>query len=124
MAHVRRALGVLALIGVLALPQVASAQSRGQRGDVVERVAELDKVLDLTDTQAAQLRAVFEAEQAARTGRRRSAAAREARRAQGQERRAEMLRQIEEILTPAQLERYQAWRASQVRDNARRGDGR
>ena len=63
----RRVLGTLALLGLFALPQAASAQSRAPRGDgdrVEQRVAQLDQALDLTDAQASRLRALFEAQEA------------------------------------------------------------
>ena len=73
-ARLRRILGTaaVALVGLLGLPQAADAQTRGQRadGDRVERhLAELDQALDLSDRQAAQLRALFEAQEADRPAR-------------------------------------------------------
>lgn len=131
----RRALGTaaVALVGLLALPQAAEAQSRDGRGDgdrVERRVAQLDEALDLSDRQASQLRALFEAQEADRParGERRSGSPedREAMRAEREARRAEMDRQIADVLTPAQLERYQALREARPseRGGGRRGDGR
>ncbi|MDT7858396.1 Spy/CpxP family protein refolding chaperone [Rubrivirga sp. S365] len=128
----RRALGTaaVALAGLLALPQAAEAQTRGPRGDgdrTEQRVAHLDEALDLSDAQATQLRTLFEAQKAGRPERgERDSADREATRAQREARRAEMDRQIGAVLTPAQLERYQALRASREgrRGDGRRGDGR
>ena len=123
-ATLRRALGAVALVGVLALPQAAGAQTRAPRGDgdrTEQRVAQLDEALGLSDAQASQLRAVFAAQQADRPARaERGSGDLEAMRAQRQARQAEMDRQIAAILTPAQLERYQALRASR---EAQRGDG-
>ena len=116
---------------MLTLPLSARAQSQPTRdgGDRTEqRLDELRQTLDLTDAQTAELRTVFQAQAADRParGERRSGgpADRDARRAQMQQRRAETERQIEAILTPAQMERYRAWRASQPQrgGRGRRGD--
>ena len=130
----RRALGTAAvtLVGLLALPQAAEAQSRDGRGDgdrVEHRVAQLDEALDLTDTQASQLRALFEAQEAdrpARGERRSGSGDREAMRAEREAHRAEMDRQIAAVLTSAQMERYRALREARPseRGGGRRGDGR
>ena len=134
-AALRRTLGTaaVALVGLLALPQAAEAQTRGQRGDgdrVEQRVAQLGEALGLTDAQASQLRALFEAQEGNRPARGERDSGntddREAMRAQREAQRAEMDRQIAAVLTPAQLERYQALRASREnrRGDGRRGDGR
>lgn len=124
-------LRTLALLATLSLSVSACAQSQPTRdgGDRAEqRLDELRQTLDLTDAQTAELRAVFQAQAADRParGERRSGgpADRDARRAQMQQRRAETERQIEAILTPAQMERYRAWRASQPQrgGRGRRGD--
>lgn len=124
-------LRVLTLLATLAVSLSACAQSQPTHdsGDRAEqRLDELRQALDLTDAQTAELRAVFQAQATDRParGERRSGgpADRDARRAQMQQRRAETERQIESILTPAQMERYRAWRASQPQrgDRGRRGD--
>ena len=134
---IRRALGMLALVGLFALPQAASAQSRDQRGegDRVERqITHLDQALDLTSAQATRLRALFQAQEANRPaqGARRSGSPddRAAMQAQRQAQRAEMDRQIEAVLTPAQVQRFRALRAERQNDGPRgqrdgqRPDGR
>ena len=129
----RRGLGIVAvaLVGLLALPQAASAQSRAPRGDgdrVEQRVAQLDEALDLNDRQASQLRALFEAQEANRPapGARRSGSPddREAMRAEREAQRAEMDRQLAVILTPAQMERYRSLQTSRPPRGGQRGDGR
>ena len=65
---IRRALGMLALVGLFALPQAASAQSRDQRGDgdrVERQITHLDHGT-LTAAQATRLRARLNAQQASR----------------------------------------------------------
>lgn len=127
----RLGIAVVALGGLLALSTPASAQSRAPRGDgdrVEQRVAQLDEALDLTDAQASQLRALFEAQEANRpsSGARRggSPADREAVRAEREAQRAESDRRVEAILTPAQVERYRSLRASRQSRDRQRGDGR
>ena len=126
----RRALGTaaVALVGLLALPQAAEAQSRDGRGDgdrVERRVAQLDEALDLSDRQASQLRALFEAQEADRPGRgERRSGDREAMSAEREARRAETDRQIAAVLTPAQMERYRALRQARPSERGRSGDGR
>ena len=134
---IRRALGMLALVGLFALPQAASAQSRDQRGDgdrVERQITHLDEALDLTGAQATRLRALFQAQEANRPapGARRSGSPddRAAMQAQRQAQRAEMDRQIEAVLTPAQVQRFRALRAERQNDGSRgqrdgqRPDGR
>ena len=118
-----RILGTAALLltGLLALPTVASAQDRG--GDRFEqRIESLRETLDLSDAQAEDVRALFEAERANRPARgERGAGDREARRAEMAERRAEMERQLADILTPEQMDAYRTWRDENR--PRRRGDG-
>ena len=122
---VRRALGVFALAGLFALPQTAQAQDRGPRGgDPEQRVAQLDEALDLSAQQESQLLALFEAQDANQPARgERRSGDREAMRAQREAQRAELERQLADVLTPAQMERYQALQEAQ-QGRGRRGDGR
>ncbi|MEM6326010.1 MAG: hypothetical protein AAF791_02730 [Bacteroidota bacterium] len=124
-----RILGAAALlfIGTLALASSASAQGRGAQ-DPAERIARqiqsLDEALDLTDEQATQIRALFEAEAAERPARgARGSGDREAMRAQRAEQRAEMNRRIEALLSPQQVERFRAWTETQRDRRGRRGSG-
>ena len=125
-AALRRALGTaavaVALVGLLALPSAAEAQTRG--GDPEQRVERLDEALDLTDAQAAELLALFEAQAATRPARSSERPDRAEMRAERQARRTEMDRRIAAVLTPAQLERYQALQAERGQRPGRRGDGR
>mgnify|MGYP003146320428 CR=1 FL=1 len=126
-AILRRTLGLLALAGLLALPQAASAQDRqGRGGDRVElRIDALRQAAALTDAQVADVRALFEAQAANRPapGARRSSSPqdRAAMQAERAGREAEMDRQIEALLTPEQVARYRTWRESQPRGRGGRG---
>ncbi len=117
----RRGLRVaaVALVGLLTLPTSASAQTRPPRSDgdrADQYAAELAEALNLDDAQASRLRALFEAQEANRPspGARRGGSPdnREAVRAEREAQRAEMDRQVEAILTPAQVERYRSLRTS------------
>ncbi len=122
-ATLRRLLGTAALVlaGLLALP-AASAQSRAPEDRIERRVESLRDALDLSDAQAAEVRALFEAEAASRPPRgSRGAGAREARRAQMAERRADLERQLAEVLTPAQLDAYRTWQEENPPRRGRRG---
>ena len=122
------ALIAFALVCLLALPQDAQAQTRAPRGDgdrTEQRVTRLDEALGLSDVQAAQLRMLFAAQEANRPapGARGASTDREAGRAQREAQRAEMDRQVEALLTPAQVERYRALQASRQQRGGQRGDG-
>jgi len=130
-AILRRTLGLVALVGLLALPQAASAQSRDARGGdrLEQRIDALRQAVALTDAQAADVRALFQAQAANRPapGARRSSSPddRAAMQAERAGRETETDRQIEALLTADQVERYRTWRASQSRDRAgRRGGSR
>lgn len=122
-ATLRRTLGTAALllVGLLTLPTAASAQGRADRFE--QRIESLLDALDLSDAQADEVRALFDAERATRPARdERGPGDREARRAARTERRAEMERQLGEILTPEQMETYRTWRdATRPRDGRRGG---
>ena len=135
----RSALAPLALAGFLCATLPACAQSpepapqqraaRGQDGpggDLAARLdrqmASLDEALDLTSRQEAQVRALLEARAADRPARgarsRQASGDREALRAERQAQREATNREIEALLTPAQVARFRAWQESQ-RENAR-----
>lgn len=132
-ATIRRTLGLaaVAFACLIALPQGAEAQTRAPRGDgdrTEQRVTQLDEALGLSDAQAAQLRTLFAAQEANRPApdARGASGDREAGRAQREAQRAEMDRQVEALLTPAQVERYRALQASRPQRGPRggqRGDG-
>ncbi len=139
----RRTFGLVALIalvGFLGISLSACAQtsaptsaSRPAGSDRMERqLTEMRAAVDLTDAQVTRIRAVLAANRPA-GGRGQGAGRRDdGRQGRGRptgdrsamaERRAESERQIEAVLTPAQVERYRAWRATQ-RSQRRGGPGR
>ncbi|PAP78498.1 hypothetical protein [Rubrivirga marina] len=125
-ATLRRTLGTAALVltGLLLLPSTASAQDRSTEDRIERRVESLRDALDLTDDQAAEVRALFETESLDRPPRgERGSGDREARRTARAERRAEIDRQLAEILTPEQMDAYQTWREENQPRRGRRGDG-
>jgi Spy/CpxP family protein refolding chaperone len=120
-AALRRLLATaaLTLAGLLALPTTASAQDRSPEDRVEDRVESLRDALSLSDAQTAEVRALFEAEMAARPPRgERGSVDREARRAQMAQRRAEMEHRLADILTPEQMEAFRTW---QQENRPRRG---
>ena len=130
----RRRTLAMALVALFALPQVTEAQTRAPRGDgdrTEQRVTQLDEALGLSDAQTSQLRALFEAQKSNRptlsARGNTSSGDREDGRAQREAQRAEMDRQVEALLTPAQVERYRALQASRPSRGPRGGqcgDGR
>ena len=121
---IRPLLAAVALAAVTALP--AAAQTAPPRGDRADRVAatldsrllELDKALDLTDAQEAQIRRVLETQARARMqARSAERPSREAMRAQAEAANAE----IRAVLTAEQATRFDALRAEQARTRGQRG---
>ena len=141
-----RTLSALALLGLLSVSTAACSQSRdaaepapaearGARGGdpgarLDRQMASLREAVDLTDAQAEEIRAIFEAQAAERPrrgargqrGGGRASGDRAAMREAMQARRAEIQRQIEALLTPEQTEAFRAWSAEQAeRRRGRRG---
>ncbi|MDT7858386.1 hypothetical protein RQM47_17180 [Rubrivirga sp. S365] len=104
----------------LSFAACSSSQGTARDDDRVERqLVAIDQAVELTDTQSDRVRAILVAQDADRPsgpppgGGQRGQAGGADRRAEREARRAQADRQIEAVLTEAQVERYRQWRASQ-----------